>query len=103
VPADPTVDRMIQLHKKLEALSRDGGSIVDGWRPLRLDSNGWVVAGKNIDGDDYYQIEKFYPSGEWKKAAKYLEIENELRALLFSDLTSEQLDAYRAATGLGTA
>jgi hypothetical protein len=95
--SDPIVEKMVLLHEKLEAASKEG-SIVEGWRPLRLDSKGWVVAGKNVEEE--YQIEQFYPTGEWEKAREYLEIQNELRKLLFSDLTSEQLNAYRAATGL---
>jgi hypothetical protein len=85
---------MIRLHKKLESVARDGGSIVDGWRPLRLDQNGWVVAGKSVDGK--YRIEHFYPTEQWKRAYEYLEIQNELRALLFSELSSQQIKAYRA-------
>ena len=95
--SDPIVEKMVQLHEKLEAASKDG-SLVEGWRPLRLDNKGWVVAGKHVE--DEYQVEQFYPTGEWEKAREYLEIQNELRKLLFSDLTPEQLDAYRAATGL---
>jgi hypothetical protein len=95
--SDPIVEKMVQLHEKLEAASKEG-SLVEGWRPLRLDSKGWVVAGRNVA--DEYQIQQFYPTGEWEKARQYLEIQNELRKLLFSDLTPEQLNAYRTATGL---
>ena len=95
--SDPIVERMIELHKELEAVAK-GGPNVDGWHPLRLDSKGWVVAGKHVDGE--YQMEQFYPTGEWKKASEYLEIQGELRRLLFSNLTPEQINAYRAAVGL---
>lgn len=94
---DPIVERLIELHRRLEHAAKEGGAI-KGWRPLRFDSNGRVVAGKNVDGE--YRTEDFEPAGEWKKAAQYLEVENELRALLFSDLTPGQLDAYREGIGL---
>ena len=94
---DPVVERMIELHKKLEAASRQGSSI-HGWRPLRIDSNSKVVATKNLGGKD--SIEEFHPIGEWKKAYEYLEIQSELRSLLFSELTPEQINVYRAAIGL---
>lgn len=94
--ADPVVERMIELHKKLEVASREGSSI-DGWQPLRIDSNGKVVAAKNLNGAD--SIEEFYPAGEWKKAYEYLKIQSELRSLLFS-LAPEQISAYRSAVGL---
>ncbi len=81
----------------MEAAAKNGGSNIEGRRPLRLNSKGWVVAGKNID--NVYRVKEFYPTGEWKKANEYLEIENELRMLLFSSLRSEQLNAYRAAIG----
>lgn len=96
IMSDPVVVRLIELHKKLEQASE--GAMIRGWRPLRFDSNGRVVAGKNVDG--MYRTEDFEPVGEWKKAVRYLEVENELRALLFSDLTPDQLDAYRAGVGL---
>jgi hypothetical protein len=94
---DPIVEKMILLYRKLEATSSEG-SIVKGWRPLRLDSKGWVVAGKNIDGE--YHIEQFYPIGQWQKAHEYLVIQKELRKLIFSDLTLDQINEYRAAVGL---
>ncbi len=94
---DPTVERLIELHRRLEDAAREGGAIM-GWRPLRFDSNGRVVAGKTVEGT--YHTNDFEPVGEWKKAAEYLELENELRTLLFSDLTPSQLDAYRAGIGL---
>jgi hypothetical protein len=40
------------------------------------------VAGKR-DVGGIYRISEFAPIGEWKKAAEYLALENELRALLF--------------------
>ena len=98
---DPTVEKMVDLHRKLEAISRRGGDVVDGWRPLRLDGRGWVIAGKAIN--DEYKTEAFFPAGEWKKAQDYLEIGNTLRAILFSDLTTEQLNSYRVAVGLPSA
>jgi hypothetical protein len=67
--------------------------MVKGWRPLRFDNKGRVVAGKAVGGS--YKTNDFEPVGEWKKAAEYLELENEFRSLLFSDLTPDQLDAYR--------
>nr|AFK24838.1 hypothetical protein Josef01_02j05_49 [uncultured archaeon] len=94
--ADPLVDRLIELHKKLEAARE--GSAIKGWRPLRFHSNGRVIAGKIVDGT--YCTNDFEPVGEWKKAAEYLELENEFRSLLFSDLTPDQIDAYRAGVGL---
>ena len=95
--SDPLVERMVRLHKELEGAS-ESGAIVSGWRPLRIDSKGWVVAGKSIDGE--YQIKQFYPVGEWKNALRFLEVQTELRSLIFSDVTIEQLRAYRSATGL---
>lgn len=95
--SDPIVEKMILLHKRLEETSIEGG-IVEGWRPLRLDNKGWVVAGKDVDGE--YRIEEFSPIGKWKKAHEYLEVQNELNKLIFSDLTLDQVNAYRAATGL---
>ena len=92
--ADPIVERLIELYKKLEETS----SVVRGWHPLRFDGKGRVVAGKIVDGA--YHINDFEPVGEWKKAAEYLELETEFRSLLFSDLTLEQMDAYRAGVGL---
>ena len=92
---DPVVERLITLHRRLEHAAE--GSMIMGWRPLRFDGNGRVVAGKNVDGA--YRMEDFEPVGKWKKAAEYLELENEIRALLFS-LTPGQLDAYRAGIGL---
>lgn len=61
---------MIQLHRKLEAAANACGNLVDGWRPLRLESKGWVVAGKNIGGE--YRIEECYPAGELEKSARIL-------------------------------
>jgi hypothetical protein len=72
--------------------------MIRGWRPLRFNHKGWVVAGKTINGK--YQINDFEPVGEWKKAAEYLELENEFRSLLFSDLTPDQINAYRVGIGL---
>jgi hypothetical protein len=95
--SDPIVQKMILLHRRLETAASEG-SIVQGWRPLRLDSKGWIVAGKNINGE--YHIEQFCPIGQWKKAHEYLEIQIELRKLIFSDLTVEQMDEYRAAIGI---
>ena len=95
--SDPVVKRMVRLYIELEGAA-ECGSIVYGWRPLRIDNKGWVVAGKNIDGE--YQIKQFYPIGEWKKALRYLEVQVELRALIFSDISIEQVKAYRAATDL---
>lgn len=95
--SDPVVDKMVRLHKELEDASESGG-IVSGWRPLRIDNKGWVVAGKSIDGE--YQIKQFYPIGEWKDALHYLEVQIELRSLIFSDVTTEQINAYRTAIGL---
>jgi len=40
------------------------------------------VAGK-MDAGGIYRISEFAPIGEWKKAAEYLALENELRAFLF--------------------
>jgi hypothetical protein len=94
--ADAVVERLVELYKKLEAVK--DGSVVKGWHPLRFDSNGRVVAGKVVDGN--YRTNDFEPVGEWKKAAEYLELEGEFRLLLFSDLTPEQVDAYRAGVGL---
>lgn len=76
--SDAIVDRLIALHSKLEEAANSGGSMVDGWRPLRLDNKGWVVAGKNIGGA--YRLKEFYPAGPWEKAAKYLEIQKEFRS-----------------------
>jgi hypothetical protein len=95
--SDDIVDRLIELYRKLENLANAGGNMVDGWRPLRLDCRGRVVAGKSVKG--IYCIREFYPTGEWEKAAKYLEIQSEFRSLLFSDLTAQQLEAYRARIG----
>jgi hypothetical protein len=72
--------------------------MIKGWRALRLDSKGWVIAGKTVDGT--YKTNDFEPVGEWKEAAEYLELENEFRSLLFSNLTPDQIDAYRAGIGL---
>ena len=41
--------------------------MIKAWRPLRFDSKGWVIAGKNVDGT--YKMNDFEPVGEWKKAA----------------------------------
>jgi hypothetical protein len=95
--SDPVVERMVRLHKDLENAAESGG-VVHGWHPLRIDNRGWVVAGKTVDGE--YQIKQFYPIGEWKNALHYLEIEAELRSLIFSDVSVEQIDAYRTAVGL---
>jgi hypothetical protein len=95
--SDPIVKRLVELHRKLDDAARNG-SMINGWRPLRFDNRGWVVAGKTMDGT--YRINDFEPVGEWKKAAEYLEIENEFRSLLFSDLTPDQIDAYRTGIGL---
>lgn len=95
--SDPVVKRLVELHKKLEDAAREG-SMIKGWRPLRFDSKGWVVASKVVEGN--YKTNDFEPVGEWKKAAEYLALENELRSLLFSDLTADQIDAYRAEIGL---
>jgi hypothetical protein len=75
--------------------------MVSGWRPLRIDSKGWVVAGKNIDGE--YQMKEFYPIGEWKNALHYLEVQTELRSLIFSEVSIEQINAYRTAVGFQSA
>jgi hypothetical protein len=40
------------------------------------------VAGKR-DAGGIYRIGEFASTDEWKKAAKYLALENELRAFLF--------------------
>lgn len=95
--SDPVVDKMVRLHKELENAAELGGS-VSGWHPLRIDSKGWVVAGKNVEGE--YQIKQFYPIGEWKNALHYLEVQIELRSLIFSDVSVEQINAYRSAIGL---
>src|SRR5690242_13015998 len=93
---DPIVRRLIELYKKLEDAAKEGSNMINGcWQPLRLSSRGWVVAGKNNNNSieqgkeerKGYQTNEFAPIGEWKKAAEYLALENELRALLFSDLT----------------
>ena len=75
---DPVVMRMIELHKKIEGAQ---SGMVKGWRPLRFDNNGRVVAGKVMDGE--YRVNDFEPVGEWKKGAEYLKLENEFRSLLF--------------------
>ncbi len=95
--SDPVVRRIVELHKSLEDAAR-GGSVVRGWRALRLDSKGWVIADKIVDGER--QTESFEPVGDWKKAADYLMLEGEFRSLLFSELTSDQIDSYRAGVGL---
>jgi hypothetical protein len=95
---DPVVERLVGLHKKLENAAKEGGGAIKGWHPLRFDSKGWIVAGKTVSGT--YRTRDFQPVGEWKKAAEYLELENELRTLLFSDLTPDQINAYRTAIGL---
>lgn len=95
--SDTVVKRLIELHKKLEDVAQEGG-MIKGWHPLRFDSNGRVIAGKIVNG--VYRTNDFEPVGEWKKAAKYLELENKFRSLLFSDLTPEQIDAYRVGIGL---
>jgi hypothetical protein len=93
----PVVERMIELHRRLEAASKEG-SLIDGWRPLRIDYTSRVVAVKTID--EVESVERFHPIGKWKIAYEYLEIQSELRALLFSELTSDQINEYREATGL---
>jgi hypothetical protein len=98
--SDPVVDKMIRLHKELENAA-ESGAMVSGWRPLRIDNKGWVVAGKNIDGE--YQMKQFYPIGEWKNALHYLEVQMELRSLIFSDVSIEQINAYRTAVGFQSA
>lgn len=95
--SDPVVRRLVALHKSLEDAAREGG-IVRGWRPLRLDSKGWVIADKIVGGTR--QTNEFEPVGEWKKAADYLTLECEFRSLLFSELTPHQIDSYRAGVGL---
>jgi hypothetical protein len=35
-----------------------------------------------------------------EKGSRYLELENEFRSLLFSDLTPDQIDAYREGISL---
>lgn len=94
---DPTVERLIDLHKKLDDVIQDGIAIM-GWRPLRFSTRGWLIADKIVDGE--YQIKEFEPIGEWKKMEQYLSLEKELRSLLFSDLTPGQINAYRKAVGL---
>ena len=94
--SDPVVDKMVRLHRELESAA-ESGAIVSGWRPLRLDSKGWVVAGKNVDGE--YQMKQFYPIGEWKNAFHYLEVQSELRSLIFSDVSIDQINAYKTAIG----
>lgn len=96
--SDPIVVRLIELHKNVESAAKAGGSMVKGWRPLRFSSKGWIVADKIVEGE--YQTNEFEPIGEWKKAAEYLALENELRRLLFSGLTRDQMDAYRTGIGL---
>ncbi|AFU57692.1 hypothetical protein Ngar_c07490 [Candidatus Nitrososphaera gargensis Ga9.2] len=81
-----------------EAVSKEASIIINDWRPLRIDSRGWVVVVKNVNGLD--NVKEFYPAGEWKKAYEYLKIQSELRALLFSELTAEQINEYRMAIGL---
>lgn len=98
MPGDPTVKHLVELYKKLEDVAKEG-SAIKGWHPLRFNSMGWVVAGKR-DADGIYRISEFAPIGEWKKAAEYLALENELRALLFSRLIPEEMDAFRTGVGL---
>ena len=93
---DPVVERLVGLHKKVEDAAKEG--TVKGWHPLRFDSKGWIIAGKTVSGT--YRTRDFQPVGEWRKAAAYLELESELRTLLFSDLTPDQINAYRIALGL---
>ncbi len=95
--SDPVVRRLVELHKSLEDAAQDG-SMIRGWRPLRLDSKGWVIADKIVDGAR--EMNSFEPVGEWKKAADYLTLEGEFRSLLFSELTPHQIDAYRVGVGL---
>lgn len=48
-----------------------------------------------MDAGGIYRISEFAPIGEWKKAAEYLALENELRAFLFfSHMTLEQMDPF---------
>ena len=94
--SDPVVDKMVRLHRELESAA-ESGAIVSGWSPLRVDNRGWVVAGKNVDGE--YQMKQFYPIGEWKNALHYLEVQSELRSLIFSDVSIDQINAYRTAIG----
>jgi hypothetical protein len=70
------VKRLIELHARIE-LSAKEGSIIKGWRPLRLNSNGMVVAGKIVD--DTYLVKEFKPVTEWKNAAENLALQNEFR------------------------
>jgi hypothetical protein len=81
VPGEPTVKRLVESYKKLEDAAKEG-SAIKGWHPLRFNRKGWVVAGKR-DVGGIYRISEFAPIGEWKKAAEYLALENELRPLLF--------------------
>lgn len=89
--SDPVVERLVELHKKLEDAAKDG--MVRGWHPLRFDRKGQIVAGKTMDGE--YRTNDFEPVGEWKKAAEYLELESEFRSLLFR--SDSQMDACRGA------
>jgi hypothetical protein len=95
--SDPVVRRLVELHKSLEDAAREG-SMIRGWRPLLLDSKGWVIADRIAGG--MRETNEFEPVGEWKKAADYLTLEGEFRSLLFSELTSHQIDSYRAGVGL---
>jgi hypothetical protein len=99
--SDPMVKRLIELHTRIELLAKDG-SVIKGWHPLRLNSNGMVVAGKIVNGA--YLVKEFKPVTEWKNAVEYLALQNEFRSLLFSsDLTTPQFDAYRNGIGLSVA
>jgi hypothetical protein len=98
--ADPIVRRLIDLHMRIEQSAQEC-STIRGWRPLRLDNNGSVVA-ERIEGGEH-TVQEFKPVGEWKKAAQYLEMQNEFRTLLFSKLTPGQLHDYRIAIGLSAA
>jgi hypothetical protein len=49
------------------------------------------VAGK-MDAGGIYRISEFAPIGEWKKAAEYLALENELRAFLFFAVVASNYD-----------
>jgi hypothetical protein len=104
---DPIVKRLIELHKKLEDAAKEDSLVIKGWQPLRISNKGWVIAGKYDANEQQenknvrvYQTNEFAPIGEWKKAIEYLTIERELRELLFSDLTAEQLNAFRSVIGL---
>jgi hypothetical protein len=90
----------MELHMRIEQSAQEC-STVRGWRPLRIDNNGSVVA-ERIEGGER-SVQEFKPVGDWKKAAQYLEMQNEFRTLLFSKLTPDQLHDYRIAMGLSAA